>query len=522
MNASTTDAAPFSAEAARCREEQVRWKGMLAKDRLRHAAALRHLLVARCDELCAGAAKDIGKPAEESIALDLLPLAEALRFLECQAGRLLRPRKIARRHRPVWLIGERDWVYRRPRGIVGIIGTWNFPFFLNGVQIAQALTAGNGVLWKPSEVAPASALLLHGLFLEAGYPRDLVQRLPPTRDAGPRLAQTDIDHIVFTGSSAVGRKLAETLGRRLISSTLELSGCDPLFVLDDADVNLAARATWFSATLNRGQTCLATRRVFVHRSIYGDYADALRPLVANGKAMPLALSSQAKEARRLVDEALAHGAKLLEPIGSPAPHVVNGSSDKLASAPTVLIDARPEMALCREACFAPIVAVIPFQNLEEAVRQNELCCRYGLGAAIFTADPQRGLLLAQQLQVGQASINDVIVPIGHPATPFGGVRESGWGVTQGAEGLLEMTVPQVISVRSGRIRPHYDAALGKPFLGADGLKGMLAMGHAAAFGQRVRGLMAVFRSLRKPRLPTRPSGALPDGEEGRLSQDSNS
>src|SRR5260370_42432294 len=103
--------------------------------------------------------------------------------------------------------------------------------------------------------------------------------LTPTRQAGPELAQEDIDHVVFTGSSAAGRKLAETLGRRLISSTMELSGCDPLFVLEDADVNMAARAAWFSATVNRGQTCLATRRVFVHRSVYPGYLETLRSLL---------------------------------------------------------------------------------------------------------------------------------------------------------------------------------------------------------------------------------------------------
>jgi acyl-CoA reductase-like NAD-dependent aldehyde dehydrogenase len=521
MSTSTSDAATFSAEAARCREEQVRWMPLRIKDRLRPVAALRRHLVDGCDELCSAVAEDIGKPADETIAFDLLPLAEALRFLERQAERLLRPKKIEGRHRPLWLMGERDWVYRRPRGIVGIIGTWNFPIFLNGVQLAQALTAGNGVLWKPSEVAPASAVVLHRLFIEAGFPQDLVQRLPATRQAGPGLAQTDIDHVVFTGSSAVGRKLAETLGRRLISSTLELSGCDPLFVLEDADVNLAARAAWFSATLNRGQTCLATRRVFVQRKVYQSYLDALRPLAANGKALPLAMTAQAEEAHRLVDKAFSDGAKRLEPDQPQIGRVENFFADAQAFAPTVLIDARPEMAVCREASFAPILAVIPFQRLEEAIRQNESCCRYGLGAAIFTGDRRRGLQLAQQLKVGQASINDVIVSIGHPATPFGGIRESGWGVTQGVEGLLEMTVPQVISARSGRMRPHYGAGVGRPSLSVVGLKAMLAMGHGG-FRQQLQALLAVLRSLVGRRLPSDQSGAPPDSEKSGLSQDTDS
>src|SRR5262249_30069935 len=146
----------------------------------------------------------------------------------------------------------------------GIIGTWNYPVLLNGVQIVQALTAGNGVLWKPSEVAPASAAALGGLFKQAGFPEGVLHVLPATREGGRALAEAEIDHVVFTGAEPTGRQLAAALGRRLVTSTLELSGCDAMFVLDDADVSMAVRAAWWGATLNRGQTCLAVRRAFVH------------------------------------------------------------------------------------------------------------------------------------------------------------------------------------------------------------------------------------------------------------------
>src|SRR5439155_5522019 len=120
--------------------------------------------------------------------------------------------------------------------------------------------AGNGVFWKPSEVSSASAPALHALFLRAGVPADLLQMLPATREAGAALAEADVDHVVFTGSAATGRKLAAKLGERLVSSTMELSGCDALFVLPDADLDLAAKAAWFGATVNNGQTCIAARR----------------------------------------------------------------------------------------------------------------------------------------------------------------------------------------------------------------------------------------------------------------------
>src|SRR5207253_6335994 len=160
----------------------------------------RHLVVQESSRICDAVRADIGKPADVALAEELLPLAEACRFLERRAVRILKSRRIASGQRPLWLWGQTDRVYRRPRGVVGIIGTWNYPVYLNGIQIVQALTAGNGVLWKPSELMPKTAALMHELFLKAGYPPDLLRLLPATREAGPQLAEADVDHIVFTGS----------------------------------------------------------------------------------------------------------------------------------------------------------------------------------------------------------------------------------------------------------------------------------------------------------------------------------
>jgi acyl-CoA reductase-like NAD-dependent aldehyde dehydrogenase len=491
----TTDvsAPPFSREAAFCRESQRSWQLLPVRSRLRPVRAFRHLLVQDSRALCDAVRADIQKPQEETLAGELLPLAEACRFLLSQAGKVLRPRRVSARHRPLWLMGQRDWVHRRPRGLVGIIGTWNYPLFLNGVQILQALTAGNGVLWKPSEIAPRSAGVLLDLLGRAGYPASLLQMLPATREAGGELAQADIDHVVFTGSSATGRKLAETLARRLISSTLELSGCDALFVLDDADVPLAARAAWFGATVNRGQTCIASRRAFVQRNCYHQFVEALRALVATGQPMNLALESQVEQAERLIDSARADRATVLTP---PGPSLPNGKSTLCH--PAVILNARPNMAICQEASFAPVLAVLPFDTEEEA-GQLDAACPYALGAGIFTAATARAARLAASLRAGMVAVNDVVVPTAHPATPFGGNRASGWGVTQGAEGLLEMTVPQVVSIRRGSFRPLYDAAVGRPPLSAASFRALLAVSHGRSLGERLGGLYRLVRSLRQPK-----------------------
>src|SRR5262249_15447030 len=158
----------------------------------------RRLLVAERDCVAAAVGRDLGKPADEALAADVLPLADACCFLQQEASRLLRPRRVPSRLRPAWLLGQKDTVHRRPPGLVGILGPWTYRVSLNGVQITQALPAGNGVVWKPSEVAPASADVLIDLLGRADYPDGLVQKLPATREAGKELAEAEIDHVVFT------------------------------------------------------------------------------------------------------------------------------------------------------------------------------------------------------------------------------------------------------------------------------------------------------------------------------------
>ena len=472
----------------RIRSAQPLWERLPVRERLKPIRALRRLIADECDALCEAVRRDLGKSAEETIGGDLLPLADACLFLEREAAPLLRPRRVPTAQRPLWLWGQGDTVYRRPRGVVGVIGTWNYPFLLNGVQIAQALTAGNGVLWKPSEVAPAAASALHSLFARAGFPDGLVQTMEATREGGQALTEAAVDHVVFTGSAAVGRRIAARLGERLISSTLELSGCDPLFVLDDADLALAARAAWFGATLNRGQTCIAARRVFVARPVYPAFCDLLKPMAAAAAPLKLALASQARLAERLVGEAVADGGRLL---GPPAP--ANG--DPASFTPAVVVDARPDSALCREASFAPVTAVLPFDALDDALAMNGRCS-YGLGAAVFTRDVRKAAALAAQLPAGMVTVNDVIAPTAHPATPFGGVGDSGWGATQGADGLLEMTTAQVVSVRGGTFRPHYElAAGGNAAKQGDLLRGLLESGHAGTFARRARGWRRLLAAL---------------------------
>lgn len=474
-------APPFAAETAACRAAQRDWADRPVRERLAVVRRFRQSLPGAADALTAAVERDVGRPPHEVLGTDLLPLADACRFLEKRAASILKPRTAG--DRPLWLFGSTDRVIRRPRGVVAVIGTWNYPLFLNGVQIAHALTAGNGVLWKPSELSVASSELLHELFLKAGVPADLFPRLPSERDAGPQLLEADIDYLVFTGSAAVGRQIAKRLGERLIPSTLELSGCDALLMMPDADVAMTADAAWFGSTVNRGQTCIAVRRAFVPRPHYDEFLRRIGDKIATAGPMTLATAGQVRHADRLIADAEAKGGRVLKP-----DMAVDGDRQTV---PRVVADATADMAVCREDCFAPLMAVLPYDDPAEAVRRANACA-YGLGMSVFTRDASRYVHIINEARAGVVTVNDVIAPMAHPATPFGGVGASGWGTTQGAEGLLELTVPQAIGVRSGTFRPHY-----RPVTAATGrmLRGLLNWGHAATIAGRWGGLRQALEGM---------------------------
>lgn len=471
---------PFQALTDRSRDAQEKWSARPVSERLTYIRRLRELLLDEYLQLCAAVEKDLGRDPAQTLPGEVFGIAAAAKFLEKRATRILRPRKVG--GSPIWLFGHKNVVHRRPRGLIGIIGTWNYPLYLNAVQIMQALAAGNAVLWKPSEVAPLSADALAAWIDKAGLPEGLFVKLPATREAGKQLADADIDHVVFTGHAATGRKLAAHLGERLISSTLELSGCDAQWVLDDADLELAAKAAWFGCTLNSGQTCIAVRRAFVPRPKYQEFLQVLEPLAVAAQPVPLAMANQAARAEELIADAVSKGARRLGEAATP-----NG--DKMYR-PVVLADVNQEMAVCNQDSFAPIMAVLPYDRLEDAIKASQRC-EYELGVSVFTSDPKRAVALADQLRAGMCTINDVVAPTAHPATPFGGRRASGWGSTQGEEGLLELTVPQVVTVVPGKFRPHYLPPGSSPLVSLKFFESMYRMAYAPKWTQRVGGFFGV-------------------------------
>ena len=481
-SASSPPATPSDA-LAQAREAQRPWRLLSVGDRL---AAIRHCrrsLVNSprewADEITAPGRRSVA----DSLAAEVLPLADACRFLERNAANWLRDTRAPRRDRPIWGRGLRVRVRREPRGVVLVIGAWNYPLFLAGVQTLQALTAGNAVLIKPSPGCSAPMRRLARVLREGGLPTGLVQVLDESTTAAQQAIEQGVDHIVLTGSAATGRKVLASAAENLTPCTLELSGCDALFVLPGADLERVAKCVAFGLRLNGSSTCIGPRRLFVAQSQQPALLDALNHSIA--KIPPTALPREiAEQARSLVTDALSAGAM---PIGKAQP-----AFDAEHFLPIVLQAPHVDLPLLHADLFAPVMSIVTVTNPQEALQLSRRC-PYALGAGVFgpKADAEQ---FAEQVEAGCVTVNDLVAPTADPRVPFGGCNQSGFGVTRGGEGLLEMTRIKAVVTQTSRWLPHLDP----PRAGLDRLIiGLLRLAHGANLAQRLKGLRDVITAARR-------------------------
>jgi acyl-CoA reductase-like NAD-dependent aldehyde dehydrogenase len=427
----------------RARVAQAAWGQTPIRARLQIVRRLRHLIAARAEALVAAVGARHGRTSAETIATEVIPLADACRFLEREAARLLRPRRLGRRSRPLWLAGVQAEIRREPLGVVLILAPANYPLFLPGVQLLQALVAGNAVLLKPAPGCTAPLATLSTLLENTGLPSQLVQLLGEDVAGACAAIAQGVERVVLTGSADTGRAVLADLAPQLTPATLELSGNDAVFVLPGADLDLVADALAFGLRLNGGATCIAPRRVFVPQPQAADLERRLQAHLCGVSAVPVAASAM-ERLPPLLNEARRGGCRI---VGA-APQ-----AGVAAMSPIVVAGASPGLALLQADIFAPVLAIVPVHDCEEALRFDNTC-PYALGASVFgPEEPARRL--AAHIRAGAITINDLIVPTADPRLPFGGRAQSGYGATRGAEGLLELTCLKTISLRRGRLRPHY-------------------------------------------------------------------
>ena len=467
----------FATELAfhEARTAQAGWAATPLATRLNRIRRVRHLIADRADAI----ARRGGGALAETLVGQVLPLAEACRFLERDARRLLSPHKLRRRGRPLWLRGVESTITREPFGVVLIIAPANYPIFLPAVQLFQALAAGNAVVLKPGPGGDAAAIALRELCRDADIDERLIVVLPSSDDAAREALELPIDKIFFTGSIEVGKQVLAEAATRVLPTVAELSGCDAAIVRADADPHLAARALAFSLSFNRSATCTAARRVLVQRPCLEQLEAELVALIH-----PKHAKKNDARLRNALAESLAAGATAL----------IGGLSGKdTVHLPCVLTNVQPDMSSAHLDTFAPLLSIIAVDSDDEAIAiAND--SRFALSASIFSRDQVAASRLATRLHAGVVTINDMIVPTADPRVPFGGRKQSGFGVTRGGEGLLEMTQVKVIQLRRGQQRAHLHRNLTNRFSAF--FIALIELIHAARFTVRLRAFARLLWQIR--------------------------
>ena len=463
---------------------QTRWAASPIQDRLQCLKTARHILAQHADDLAAAISPELARTPADTLVAEVLPLLEACRFLESQAGRLLSTRKLGRAGRPLWLTGVESEVRRVPFGHILVIGPANYPLFLPGVQTMQALAAGNAVTWKPGRGGAAVARLCAQALYEGGLPRHLLTITEDTVEAADHALALKPDKVVFTGSGVTGRVLLRRLAETATPSVMELSGCDAVLVLPSADLQRTSRALAFGLRLNGSATCMAPRRLFLAGLSQHQRAELLRLLQQQLSIVPAISISAAVEQQLsdLLDDAQSLGGEVVGRFGS------------RTLQPLLVLNGLPEMALAQADLFAPVLTVFASRSLEEAIAL-ENASQFHLTTCIFGGNEQEARSLAARLSAPTILINDLIVPTADPRVPFGGRQASGFGVTRGAEGLLEMTTVKVLSVRRNRETRQYDTT---DFRHGSLFAGVIAALHSGSLSTRwsgVRRLVAAARTL---------------------------
>lgn len=448
--------------------------------RLRVLRAARQLMAARAEEFAEAISPRLARTKADTLATELLPLLAGCKFLEREAGRVLAPHKLGVSGRPLWMTGVSAEIHRVALGHVLVIGPSNFPLFIPGSHVLQALAAGNRVTWKPGADGGAVAQLMARMLVEAGLPAGALTVTDESVEAAHRALAARPDKVIFTGSSKTSHSLLAELAETSTPAVVELSGADAIVVTPTADLQQVARAVAFGLRLNGGEVCMSPRRLFATPTTMS----ALRPLLYAELAKVPGVTVNAGKSARLrvmLDEAVGAGAE------------VHGAFTPEAQSPLLVDRAAASMEIARSDIFAPVLSLIEAESMLHVPELYALC-PYALTVSIFCArgKEKKARLLGSMLKAGTLLINDIIAPTADPRVPFGGQGASGYGVTRGAEGLLEMTAVRTVLVRRGGVMLHLDPTRDED---APKFAGLIRAVHGRGLAMRWAGLRQLLKTL---------------------------
>lgn len=416
------------------------WKNTTIVHRAERMLKAAALLRDRKETLATLITREMGKPINESKA-EIEKCAWVCDYYAVHTANFLEDKQIE-------TDASTSFVRYQPLGVVLAVMPWNFPFWQVFRFAAPALMAGNGGLLKHASNVPGCALAIEAIFKDAGFPEALFSTLLiPSGMVEAVVAHDLVKAVTLTGSGPAGSAVAATAGKYIKKSVLELGGSDAYLILEDADLDHAAQVCTNSRLLNTGQSCIGAKRFVVLEEVYeqfleqfkGKMADAKMgdPLDAATKIGPMAREDLRNELHEQVVQSLEKGAKCI--LGGQIPNRAGAFYP-----PTILTDVKPGMPAYEEEFFGPVASVIKVKNEAEAIKvANDSI--FGLGAAVFTQDLERGERIASQLEAGSCFVNGLVKS--DPRLPFGGIKQSGYGRELSSNGMLEFVNAKTIWIR---------------------------------------------------------------------------
>ncbi len=445
------------AVVAEIKQVQPFWAELSFEDRARYVRRAADVIVERKDEIAKLITAEQGKVLTESYSMEVLSTVDGLGWTADNAEKVLSDEKI--KSEQLFLKTRKMHFKYEPIGVIGVISPWNYPWLLALDEIATALMAGNGVIFKPASLTCLIGQMIQEVFDEAGLPEGLMR----TVHGGGRVGQAMVDDpgvgkIFFTGSVEVGRSIAQDCAKQLKGITLELGGKDPAIVLSDANLAHAINGVAWGGFANQGQTCAGIERVYVEHDIAAEFIDGVvkraesmklgDPMDWSTEVTAMTDPNQFKIVCELVDDAVAHGATLL--CGGPVdrgdlPEGLDGNFYR----PAVLTGVNHGMRIMKEEIFGAVIPIITVDSADEAVQMaND--SEFGLGASVWTSDAARGEAIAERLEAGNVWINDHMYSAGMCQCSWGGVKDSGLGRSHSKFGFYEAVEPKVIASTPSR------------------------------------------------------------------------
>jgi len=433
----------------KAREKSVFFRKTAVTERVEEIRKIRRYIVENMETIVGEISNDLGKTKSEALLMEVFPVLDGIKYYEKNAEDILADKKIKS---PIALMGKKSYVFYEPLGTVLIIAPWNFPFTLSLIPIATAILAGNTVIYKPSENATYSALLMEKIFKESGFEDGVVTVVyGKSREIGDALIEGRPDKIFFTGSTATGKKIMEKAAKYLIPVELELGGKDPMIVFGDSNIERAANAAVWGSLLNCGQACVALERIYVQDKVYDKFVKMIVERVKKVRQGwdtkgdvdigSITGPDQIKIIEDQIKDAASKGAKVL----------VGGKRKEktMFFEPTVLVNVDHSMKIMKEETFGPVISIMKFRTEDEVIQlANDSL--YGLNASVWTSDKNKAIRVSKEIVTGGVAINNALTASANFALPFGGAKQSGIGRYHGPYGLYAFSNIKAVMIEKGK------------------------------------------------------------------------